>query len=90
MTNAGLERLRTIVDEFHSTLQQAAAPAEFAHIVGVMNGMLRIYDRTAETDIDPMASDSPLVALPTQVKFLEDKLNAMLSRIADVSVKLKP
>lgn len=89
MGDPRVERLGQVVDGFKEALQSANAPAEFSHFVGVMNGMLRIYERTAEAGIDFGTDTEPLVALPSQVKYLEQKLNELLTRIAGASIKLK-
>lgn len=85
--NPALERLQTLTDDLRTNLQAADAPAEIMHIVGLLNGMLKVYERTDAAGIDPFTPSEPLVALPAQVKYLEEQLNKMFERVGTTKVR---
>lgn len=85
--NPALERYEQIIEDLHGSLQAANAPAELLHVIGLLNGVLRIYERTDQAGIDFTDPEAPLVALPKQVEFLEEKLNKLFARVGTSRVK---
>lgn len=87
-----LDQLQALADSYHEQAGPLKAHA-FTELTGVMNAMVRIYRRTLEDGIDYTQagphSSVPLMALPSSVRALSDRLTSALEPFAEVRVSLK-
>lgn len=87
-----LVKLQRLSDMFYDQATSFGVHA-FIEFTGLMNEMIKIYRRSLEEGIDytlaNQHNDTPLVALPHNVRYLGDKLTCIMEPFAEVRLTLK-